>query len=304
MRRTYKFLLRPTGQQTAALTTMLRDHRALYNAALQERRDAYAHPSKTQIRYGDQSAQLKEIRAFDPDQVRWSFSSQQATLRRLNLAFQAFFRRVKAGETPIAYACLMPRPRALTAEQELDAVAAYKTGRKTADLAEQMGCSPKTITAALRRHGVVLRQSTPSAEGRARISAASKAAWAAGKAPPMTGRRHSSESRERMRTAQAGKKNPGWSGGIKRVKANGGGYYIYRLAPDHPSIAAKSTRYIAEHRLVMEAHLGRYLEANEDVHHRNGIKHDNRIENLRLVVHADHFGGVRCPHCREEFEIK
>jgi putative transposase len=80
---------------------MLTDHRSLYNAALQERRDAYAHPSKTQIRYGDQSGQLKEIRGFDPQrQGRWSFSSQQATLRRLDKAFAAFFRRVKAGQKP------------------------------------------------------------------------------------------------------------------------------------------------------------------------------------------------------------
>ncbi|MFD6095212.1 RNA-guided endonuclease InsQ/TnpB family protein [Nocardiopsis flavescens] len=101
MNRAYKFLLRPTKQQVGVLTRMLRDHCALYNAALQERRDAYAHPSKTRIRYGDQSAQLKEIRAFDPErQGCWSFSSQQATLRRLDKAFQAFFCRVKAGRRP------------------------------------------------------------------------------------------------------------------------------------------------------------------------------------------------------------
>lgn len=100
MRRTFKFLLRPTAKQTAALTAMLGDHCTLYNAALQERRDAYRHPSKTGIRYGDQSAQLKEVRAFDSDQGRWSFSSQQATLRRLDKAFAAFFRRVKAGGKP------------------------------------------------------------------------------------------------------------------------------------------------------------------------------------------------------------
>jgi putative transposase len=80
---------------------MLRDHCSLYNGALQERRDAYRHPSKTTVRYGDQSAQLKDIRAFDPErQGRWAFSSQQATLRRLDKAMQAFFRRVKAGQTP------------------------------------------------------------------------------------------------------------------------------------------------------------------------------------------------------------
>jgi putative transposase len=69
----------------------------LYNAALQERRDAWAH-SKTRINYGDQSAQLTEIRSMRPDQAVWSFSSQQATLRRLNKAFSGFFRRVKAGQ--------------------------------------------------------------------------------------------------------------------------------------------------------------------------------------------------------------
>ncbi|MEU6709487.1 RNA-guided endonuclease InsQ/TnpB family protein, partial [Streptomyces wuyuanensis] len=101
MIRAYKFRMRPTVGQTIALGEMLRDHCSLYNGALQERRDAYRHVSKTTIRYGQQSVQLKEIRAFDPErQGRWSFSSQQATLRRLEKAFAAFFRRVKAGETP------------------------------------------------------------------------------------------------------------------------------------------------------------------------------------------------------------
>ncbi|WP_351235869.1 transposase [Streptomyces sp. NPDC002133] len=101
MIRAHKFLMRPTVGQAIALGDMLRDHCSLYNGALQERRDAYRHVSKTTVRYGDQSAQLKEIRAFDPErQGRWSFSSQQATLRRLDKAFAAFFRRVKAGEKP------------------------------------------------------------------------------------------------------------------------------------------------------------------------------------------------------------
>ncbi|MFB6781676.1 helix-turn-helix domain-containing protein, partial [Streptomyces sp. NPDC056352] len=101
MIRAYKFLMRPTAGQAIALAEMLRDHCSLYNGALQERRDAYRHSSKTTVRYGQQSAQLKDIRAFDLErQGRWSFSSQQATLRRLDKAFAAFFRRVKAGETP------------------------------------------------------------------------------------------------------------------------------------------------------------------------------------------------------------
>ncbi|MFJ8637464.1 RNA-guided endonuclease InsQ/TnpB family protein [Streptomyces sp. NPDC093568] len=101
MIRAYTFLLRPTAGQEAALRAMLADHCSLYNGALQERRDAWRHSSRTSIKYGDQSAQLKEIRAFDPErQGRWSFSSQQATLRRLDKAFQAFFKRVRSGLTP------------------------------------------------------------------------------------------------------------------------------------------------------------------------------------------------------------
>ncbi|MEV6329712.1 transposase [Streptomyces sp. NPDC051909] len=101
MIRAYKFLMRPTAGQVIALGEMLRDHCSLYNGALQERRDAYRHTSRTTVRYGQQSAQLREIRAFDAERHgRWSFSSQQATLRRLERAFAAFFRRIKAGEKP------------------------------------------------------------------------------------------------------------------------------------------------------------------------------------------------------------
>ncbi|MEW2468985.1 transposase [Streptomyces sp. NPDC046994] len=101
MIRAYTFLMRPTVGQAGALAEMLRDHCSLYNGALQERRGAYRHTSKTTVRYGQQSAQLKDIRSFDPErQGRWSFSSQQATLRRLDKAFAAFFRRGKAGDKP------------------------------------------------------------------------------------------------------------------------------------------------------------------------------------------------------------
>ncbi|WP_228011008.1 RNA-guided endonuclease InsQ/TnpB family protein [Nonomuraea phyllanthi] len=100
MRRSFKFLLRPTARQAAALAACLEDHRQLYNAALEHRRTAY-RKAGVSIRYGDQSAELKHIRAADEGgQGRWSFSSQQATLRRLDKAFRAFFERVKSGRTP------------------------------------------------------------------------------------------------------------------------------------------------------------------------------------------------------------
>lgn len=98
MRRAFKFLLRPTARQAGSLAACLEDHRQLYNAALEHRRTAYRKAGVT-VRYGDQSADLKHIRAEDAGgQGRWSFCSQQVTLRRLDKAFAAFFRRVKAGQ--------------------------------------------------------------------------------------------------------------------------------------------------------------------------------------------------------------
>ena len=73
-----------------------------------------------------------------------------------------------------------------------------------------------------------------------------------------------------------GHEHPEWKGGVRMCKG-----YIYRYCPDHPH-ATKHGKAVAEHRLVMEKHLGRYLLPSEVVHHINGDPLDNRIDNLEL----------------------
>jgi hypothetical protein len=73
-----------------------------------------------------------------------------------------------------------------------------------------------------------------------------------------------------------------WKGGRKV----GGGGYVQLMRKGHPS--ADRFGYVMEHRLVMEELIGRFLETREHVHHINGIKSDNRPENLRLVDRSEH----------------
>jgi putative transposase len=100
VRRAYRFLLRPTRKQEAALTACLEDTRQLYNAALEERRDAW-RMGRHQVTFYSQDAQMKEVRVDDPERYgRWAFTCERAAIRRLDRAFQGFFRRIRAGEKP------------------------------------------------------------------------------------------------------------------------------------------------------------------------------------------------------------
>ena len=79
-----------------------------------------------------------------------------------------------------------------------------------------------------------------------------------------------------------GEKHSTWKGG--RTQTVDG--YVSIWKPNHPNATVAGR--IMEHRLVMEKNLGRYLEKNEVVHHINGIKDDNQIENLQLLTNSTH----------------
>ncbi len=80
---------------------------------------------------------------------------------------------------------------------------------------------------------------------------------------------------EASRTQPTMEKSPNWKGG-RRID----GGYVFVYHPDHPM--AKKNGYVREHAYVMCEHLGRTLIKGENVHHINGNKEDNRIENLEL----------------------
>jgi putative transposase len=99
VRKTFKYKLKPTPKQERALAFVLRRCRELYNAALQERRDAW-QKCGVSVTVAGQSAQLPGVKAVRPDYRAIHSQVLQDVLMRLDRAFQAFFRRVKNGETP------------------------------------------------------------------------------------------------------------------------------------------------------------------------------------------------------------
>lgn len=95
----YRFRLLPTKTQHRKLDEILESQRLLYNAALEERIGAY-RKADISISYFDQTRALTQWRREDPDPASLPANLQRATLKRLDRAYQAFFRRLKAGRKP------------------------------------------------------------------------------------------------------------------------------------------------------------------------------------------------------------
>ena len=97
MIKSYKYRLYPTKKQTETLEWTLRHCCELYNAALQERKEAWKYAKKS-VSYYDQSAQLPEIKEIRNEYKLIGAHVLQNVLKRVDFAFQTFFLRVKAGE--------------------------------------------------------------------------------------------------------------------------------------------------------------------------------------------------------------
>lgn len=99
MKRKITYRLYPNQQQTTRLFELLGFHQRVYNAALEERIRVYREQGKS-YSFADQCKALTVWRQKDSDLKEINAQSLQVTLKRLDLAFQAFFRRVKVGEKP------------------------------------------------------------------------------------------------------------------------------------------------------------------------------------------------------------
>jgi putative transposase len=99
LRKAYKYKLKPTPDQVRLLEEVLWRCRTLYNTALEERIAAYRRCGVTISRYA-QEAELKGIRADFPEYAAIHSHILQDVLARLDKTYQAFFRRVKAGQAP------------------------------------------------------------------------------------------------------------------------------------------------------------------------------------------------------------
>ena len=97
--KTYKYRLYPTKSQAEKLANTLESCRVLYNTALEQRKTAYRQ-FRVSLDYYSQADELKEVKEHIPAYKAIHSQVLQDILKRVDKAFQNFFRRVKLSEKP------------------------------------------------------------------------------------------------------------------------------------------------------------------------------------------------------------
>lgn len=154
----------------------------------------------------------------------------------------------------------------------------WSEGLSGKQIAKKLGCTPSAVSMRMKAAGIPTRRPCdyPPTEKQ-------KKAW------ETNGKRLSTLPATKAARKENGRKNKGRRakeyefGGHEKRRTDG---YIKVYAPEHPHATADG--YVMKHTLVMERHLGRYLNEDEVAHHINHIRDDNRLENLRLMTRREH----------------
>jgi len=148
-------------------------------------------------------------------------------------------------------------------------------GLTMAEIAKEVGTSAATILNNLRRFNIPIRTTADCLRGKKRPEYISEAISKAHK-----GKVISEEQKQKLHEIRKNKFwRSRWCGGKRTGRTD---EYIQIYKPDYPNCSKEG--YVMEHRLVMEQKLGRYLTKMEIVHHINGVRDDNRPENLELMA--------------------
>lgn len=233
--------------------------------------------------------------------------------KRLGVSKSAIYRGLhRAGIHPNQYP-KMPVRRTfldgfhkLSDEQLADAVEKYQAGFSLSQLARLYATSTRTVGKSLRNMGVELRRRGGADRQFTEDQVSDMARrWMAGESQTKIAEAYNSKQTTISRVLRKhgietdtrhakGDRHGNWNGG-KHVSKYG--YTLIRVSNDSPYFSmCNNAGYAMEHRLVMAQHLGRPLDKIETVHHINGNRSDNRIENLQLRV-GNH-GKGKVPRCR------
>jgi hypothetical protein len=182
-----------------------------------------------------------------------------------------------------------------TPEQVAEIVTKYRDGASLPQLAREYGGSHVTIRNVLKREGVERREfkNRPWRSFTEAQQAEIIRRWHAGESQTAIAKDFATaqtvisrflvvngiEPELGRRKIQRGDLNPFWRGGVISIQ----GYRAIKVGNDDPMACMRyDNGYVMEHRLVMGRHLGRPLSSDENVHHVNGNRTDNRLENLEL----------------------